>query len=61
MTEQEQAVIYASIALWNAFCSLPVEHPDDAAEVRHAVHLIQDKVLARSARREMNKSGWFIG
>lgn len=57
MTEQEKAVIDASVALWNAFCALPIEHPDDVTEVRHAVHLIQDKVLARPARREMNRTG----
>ncbi|WP_370677569.1 hypothetical protein [Pleomorphomonas sp. PLEO] len=55
MTEQEKAVIKATIALWNAFCALPVEHPDDAPEVRSAIHLIQDKVLSRPARREWNK------
>ncbi len=54
MTEQEKAVIDATIVLWNTFCALPVEHPDDATEVRHAVHLIQDKVLARPSRRQLN-------
>lgn len=51
LTDDEAAVIAALAEAWNAFCALPVEHPDDADEVRRAIHAAQAKVWARPTRR----------
>lgn len=39
---------------WNLFLALPVEHADDTAEFRHGIHHLQNMILARSGRREIN-------
>lgn len=53
MTEDEKAVLAALAGAWNLFLRLPVEHPDDNAEFRAAVHRVQEKVAARPAFRAM--------
>lgn len=53
LTPEEQKAIEETAALWNALVNLPVEHPDDVAEMRHLVHALQDKILSRPARREI--------
>jgi hypothetical protein len=55
VTDEEKAVVLLLAEAWNAFLKLPVEHPDDTAEFRHAIHAAQDRVLSRSGRREMNR------
>jgi len=51
LTDDEAKVIEVLVEAWNAFCLLPVEHPDDAGEVRRAIHAAQAKVWARPTRR----------
>ena len=54
MTTAERAVVDQLAAAWNAFMALPVEHPMDQDEFCRGIHVLQDKVLARPARRAMN-------
>lgn len=54
MTEAEKQVVYRLGQVWNMFLLLPVEHDDDLADFRRGIHQLQEKVLARPARREMN-------
>lgn len=54
MSEAEKALVMLLAGVWNAFLKLPVEHPDDVGEFRHGVHFLQEKILARAGRREIN-------
>jgi hypothetical protein len=53
MTKEERAVLNKLVAAWNAFNALPVEHPDDTPEFRHAFHRLQLLILAREPRRKL--------
>jgi hypothetical protein len=57
LTVMEKLAVNKFAEAWNAFCSLPVEHDDDAEEVRRLVHAINAKILMRPSRREMNEIG----
>jgi hypothetical protein len=57
MTDSEKIVLTKLVEAWNAFLALPIEHPDDMTEFRHGIHALQEKVLAREARRVMADSG----
>jgi hypothetical protein len=54
MTEAEERIFLSLAEAWNAFLQLPVEHADDVDEFRRGIHQLQEKVLARPARREFN-------
>lgn len=54
LTEQEKLVVEALAIAWDAFLKLPMEHADDQGEFRRLIHGAQEKVLARSGRREIN-------
>lgn len=49
----EAAVVHALTGAWSAFLRLPEDHPDDLSEFRRGVHILQDQVLARPARRAL--------
>lgn len=53
--ETEIAIVNKLAEAWNMFKALPVEHNDDLAEFRAGIHRLQEKVLAREARRLINK------
>lgn len=53
MTPSEHEVIGHLIAAWNSFLKLPVEHDDDTPEFRRGIHQLQEKILARPARRAL--------
>lgn len=55
ITKAEEDVIGHLVDAWNAFLKLPVEHPDDTTEFRHAIHAAQREILSRSGRREINQ------
>jgi|TARA_R100000093_G_scaffold14552_2_gene8328 hypothetical protein len=55
LTEQEREVAMRLAAAWDAFCALPVEHPDDIDDFRRAIHAAQAKVLMRPGRRQINE------
>lgn len=57
MTNQEKKVLDASVELWNEFCELPKEHPDDENEFRFHVHAIQNMIFARQTIREYRAEG----
>ena len=46
-------LVYALAEVWNMFLDLPKEHEDDITEFRHNLHDLQNKILARSGRREL--------
>lgn len=52
LSDAELKVIDHLRQAWNAFTSLPREHPDDIDEFRYSVHALQNIVLSRPARRE---------
>lgn len=54
LTTQEKCVVEALAQAWNEFLVLPTEHSDDITEFRHGIHSLQEKVLARPGRREIN-------
>lgn len=54
LTWEEREIVNMLANAYNAFCQLPVEHPMDQDEFCRAIHVLQDKVLARPGRREMN-------
>jgi hypothetical protein len=53
----EQRVMDLAVELWAAWLALPIEHPQDRAEVCAAVHRVQDLLAVRIARREYPE-GW---
>ena len=55
MTAAEKAVVHALGEAWNLYLTLPKEHADDDREFRQGIHQLQDKILARPARRKINK------
>ena len=56
LTDDERAIAILLGKAWDAFLRLPVEHGDDLAEFRHAIHRAQDMVLARPGRRQINST-----
>ncbi|WPE19856.1 hypothetical protein [Shinella zoogloeoides] len=58
LTPQEQEVMDGLVATWNAFLRLPIHHSDDVSEFRHGIHRLQEKILARPARKTMNERSW---
>ena len=57
LTQDERHAISALVYAWNLFAALPVEHADDVDEFRHGIHALQDKILARPARRAIQDAG----
>lgn len=55
MTESEQIVLRKLVDAWNAFVALPVEHGDEVTEFRHGIHALQNQIMARPVRREVNR------
>jgi hypothetical protein len=51
LTPEEQRVAHLASQLMGAWRALPVEHPMDAADVAGAMHIVQDRLAARIARR----------
>lgn len=51
LTKEERKVLHHLVLSWNAFLALPVEHTDDINEFRHGIHRLQEKVMARVARK----------
>lgn len=53
VSEQEAHIVNLLGLVWNLYLELPREHPNEQAEFCAAVHACQEKVLARSGRRQM--------
>lgn len=53
LTEQENRILVFTSMLWNALIDLPDPHPSDNAENMRDIHDIQNRLLARAARREL--------
>lgn len=51
LTPQEGLVMEHLVKAWNAFIELPIQHGDDITEFRHGMHRLQEKILARPARK----------
>lgn len=52
LTDEEREVLRITAEAWNAFLTLPRQHPDDQTEFRHTVHALQRIILARPGVRE---------
>ena len=55
LTEDEQQVMDYVVAAWNAFGSLPEQRVDHLAQVRCAVHKIQQVLALRIVRRNYSE------
>lgn len=53
MTENELRIVAMLGDVWNLFHGLPEEHPVDRHDFMHGVHVLQNIVLARDGRRQM--------
>lgn len=53
LSDDERAVLDMTAALWNALVNLPAPHEHDNAENMRDIHDIQNRIMARSARREL--------
>lgn len=52
ITEAEMQIVQMLGDVWNEYLKLPVEHPTEQSEFCTAIHACQDKILARTGRRE---------
>lgn len=59
MTNLEKAALDRLIEAWNAFLLLPTEHADDVGEFRHGIHALQQMIMARPVRRQINAAFQF--
>lgn len=57
ITEAESALVRALGEVWNDFLKLPQEHPMDRTEFCSAIHQCQEKILSRTARRQLATMG----
>lgn len=55
MEHDEKEIAYKLAEVWDLFVELPVEHPCDRDEFCKGVHFLQNMILARAGRRELNK------
>jgi len=56
LTDQEKAILGMTAELWNALIELPAPHGHDNAEHMRDIHDIQNRILARVARRELDNA-----
>ncbi|MPQ83795.1 hypothetical protein F0170_07245 [Pseudomonas sp. MAFF 730085] len=54
LTDREGFIASLLADAWNEYLKLPIEHPMDRDEFCRAIHVCQDKVLARAGRRAFN-------
>lgn len=59
MTNLEKAALDRLIEAWSAFLLLPTEHADDVSEFRHGIHALQQMIMARPMRRQINAAFQF--
>lgn len=52
MTPEEKKIIDLTAELWNLLIDLPDPHQWDNQEHMHDIHSIQNRVMARVARRD---------
>ena len=52
-TDDERQLLEATADVYNAFCSLPVQHPSDHPEFVAALHHLQLLILQRPGQRLM--------
>lgn len=53
MNEQELKILDQTKKLWNSIILLDEVHPDDINETKLDIHRIQNRIMARSAQREL--------
>lgn len=51
LTPAERTAINLTAQLWNTASQLPDQHPSDVAELQADIHAIQNRIMARLARR----------
>lgn len=52
LTDDELRIVDSLGDTYNAFCKLPVYHPNDRMEFSIWIHVLQEKVMKRTAIRE---------
>jgi hypothetical protein len=57
ITQEEQAVLHHLTEAWKKFVALKKKHPSDNDEFAYAIHLAQQKIGMRVARR-VNPDFW---
>lgn len=60
LTEGEASVLESLGRAWDAWCELGRLHPDELAEFRHHLHLLQMMVAWRVCRRD-DPGSWGAG
>ena len=53
LTDEERRILDLTADVWNAFCELPVQHPNDTTELGLVIHDLQRFILARPGEREI--------
>ncbi len=56
LTDDEVRAFGLTVDCANAILALPVLHPMDREENCHAIHVVQEKLMARPAMRSMQRS-----
>lgn len=51
MSDNERALLAITARLWNLWCLLDARHPSDDEEMMRDVHSIQNRIMARVAKR----------
>ena len=55
ITEAERQLLEQTADMYNDYCALPEEHPMEHGEFVTALHTLQNIIMSRSARRELNR------
>ena len=50
LSSGEHTVMTHLVDAWDSYVHLPVQHPDDLEEFRHALHRLQHLVMIREVR-----------
>jgi hypothetical protein len=53
LSDAERALLRTIAVVWEEFLALPHDDPDEIREARRTLHELQDKILARAARRTL--------
>ena len=60
MSDAEKRIIKMTADLWNALVELECLHPDDIMEMKTSIHQIQECVMSRPVKREMEYNQWRV-
>lgn len=58
ISEQEKRLLVTLGDVWNEFCRMERQHPDEGVEFRRAIHAAQTIIMARATAR--GEPGFFV-